>query len=144
MNCGEGRLARPSMGSWVTYGLGSENENLPAYVSLCPGGMPIKRAENWRSSFLPGRFQGTYLDSSIQQVEDMIENLRNTQVRDARQAKQLDFLRQVNEQHLREQQHHQIITLRMEEQVAVSNRKIKIFNISPNEPNWKSVRLFCY
>ena len=105
MNCGEGRLPRPSMGSWVTYGLGSENENLPAYVSLCPGGMPIKRSENWRSAFLPGKFQGTYLDTSIQEVNQMIENLRNSQARDSRQAAQLELLRQLNEDHLRSHQH---------------------------------------
>ena len=105
MNCGDGRLARPSMGSWVTYGLGSENENLPAYVSMCPGGMPIKRAENWRSSFLPGRFQGTYLDSSIEDVDRMIENLRNPSARDSRQASQLEFLRKLNERHLAERAH---------------------------------------
>ncbi len=99
MNCGDGRLSRPSMGSWISYGLGSENENLPAYVSLCPGGMPIKRAENWRSSFLPGNFQGTYLDSSIEDVDRMIENLRNPGARDSRQARQLEFLRQVNDRH---------------------------------------------
>ncbi len=100
MNCGDGRLPRPSMGSWISYGLGSENENLPAYVSLCPGGMPIKRAENWRSAFLPGNFQGTYLDSSIEQVDKMIENLRNPGARGSRQARQLDFLRKLNERHL--------------------------------------------
>jgi hypothetical protein len=105
MNCGEGRLVRPSMGSWICYGLGSENENLPAYISLCPGGMPIKRSENWRSSFLPGRFQGTYLDSSIQQVDQMLENLHNTNVSDARQAKQLEFLQRINQEHLRSHQH---------------------------------------
>jgi hypothetical protein len=105
MNCGEGRLPRPSMGSWVTYGLGSENENLPAYVSLCPGGMPIKRSENWRSAFLPGKFQGTYLDTSIQEVNQMIENLRNSRARDSRQAAQLELLRQLNEDHLRCHQH---------------------------------------
>jgi hypothetical protein len=105
MNCGEGRLARPSMGSWVTYGLGSENENLPAFVSLCPGGMPIKRAENWRSSFLPGNYQGTYLDSSIEQVDRMIENLRNPSVRDARQEKQMELLRTLNAKHLATRQH---------------------------------------
>lgn len=99
MNCGDGRLARPSMGSWITYGLGSENENLPAYVSLCPGGMPIKRSENWRSAFLPGRYQGTYLDTSIQEIDRMIENLRNPQARGPRQARGLEFLRQLNERH---------------------------------------------
>ena len=100
MNCGDGRLARPSMGSWVTYGLGSENENLPAYVSMCPGGMPVKRAENWRASFLPGRFQGTYLDSSIEDLNRMIENLRNPSARENRQSRELDFLRKLNENHL--------------------------------------------
>jgi hypothetical protein len=105
MNCGEGRLPRPSMGSWITYGLGSENENLPAYVAMCPGGMPIKRAENWRSSFLPGSFQGTYLDSSIADIEKMIENLRNPAARDSRQAKQLEFLRTLNDRHLAERDH---------------------------------------
>ena len=79
--------------------------NLPAYVSLCPGGMPIKRAENWRSSFLPGNFQGTYLDSSIEDVDKMIENLRNPAARDSRQARQLDFLRKVNERHIASRGH---------------------------------------
>ncbi|MEO5914704.1 MAG: DUF1501 domain-containing protein [Luteolibacter sp.] len=105
MNCGDGRLARPSMGSWVTYGLGSENENLPAYISMCPGGMPIKRAENWRASFLPGRFQGTYLDSSIEEVDRMIENLRNPVARNSRQGRELDFLRELNERHAAERGH---------------------------------------
>src|SRR5262249_19674211 len=58
MNCGDGRLPRPSMGSWVTYGLGSENENLPGFLALCPGGYPIVATQNWRSSFLPGAYQG--------------------------------------------------------------------------------------
>lgn len=105
MNCGEDRLARPSIGSWVTYGLGSENENLPAYVSMCPGGMPIKRSENWRSSFLPGRFQGTYLDSSITEIDKMIENLTNPSTRHTRQAKQLDLLRTINQRHLAANSH---------------------------------------
>jgi Protein of unknown function (DUF1501) len=100
MNCGEGRLARPSMGSWVNYGLGSANDNLPAFVSLCPGGMPIKRTENWRSSFLPGNFQGTYIDSSIERIDRLIENLRHPSARGSRQAGQLELLRTLNEAHL--------------------------------------------
>jgi arylsulfatase A-like enzyme len=67
--------------------------------------MPIKRSENWRSAFLPGKFQGTYLDTSIQEVNQMIENLRNSQARDSRQAAQLELLRQLNEDHLRSHQH---------------------------------------
>ena len=105
MNCGDGRLSRPSMGSWISYGLGSDNDNLPAYVAMCPGGMPIKRAENWRAAFLPGNFQGTYLDTSIQDVERMIENLRNPAARAPRQAKQIAILEELNRRHLAERQH---------------------------------------
>jgi len=99
MNCGDGRQARPSMGSWVSYGLGSGNEDLPSYISMCPGGMPIKRGENWRSSFLPGRFQGTYLDTSIQDLDRMIENLKNPDDRERRQAREMELLRDLNAAH---------------------------------------------
>ena len=57
MNCGDSRLPRPSMGSWITYGLGSENQNLPGFIVLCPGGYPIVTTQNWRSAFLPERFK---------------------------------------------------------------------------------------
>src|SRR5262249_22050890 len=62
MNCGEARLVRPSLGSWVTYGLGSENQNLPGFIAMCPGGYPIQESQNWQSAFLPGAYQGTYID----------------------------------------------------------------------------------
>ena len=62
MNCGDGRLVRPSMGSWITYGLGTENQNLPGFVVLCPNGYPITETQNWRSAFLPGIYQGTYVN----------------------------------------------------------------------------------
>ena len=58
MNCGEARLPRPSMGSWLTYGLGSENQNLPGFVAMCPGGLPIQGAQNWQSAFLPRHSSG--------------------------------------------------------------------------------------
>ncbi|MEY4271161.1 MAG: hypothetical protein RL250_27, partial [Verrucomicrobiota bacterium] len=54
MNCGEARQVRPSFGSWVTYGLGTENENLPGFMTLCPGGYPIQETQNWQCGFLPG------------------------------------------------------------------------------------------
>ncbi|MBT5018416.1 MAG: DUF1501 domain-containing protein, partial [Planctomicrobium sp.] len=49
MNCGDSIQARPSVGSWVTYGLGSENQNLPGFIAMCPGGLPIKDNENWQA-----------------------------------------------------------------------------------------------
>ena len=51
------------MGAWVLYGLGTENQNLPGFIAMCPGGFPIKDIENWQSAFLPGAYQGTYIDS---------------------------------------------------------------------------------
>ena len=59
MNCGDGRMPRPSVGSWITYGLGSENQNLPGFIVMCPAGLPVTGALNWRSAFLPGAYQGT-------------------------------------------------------------------------------------
>ena len=59
MNCGDSRQVRPSMGSWVTYGLGTENQNLPGFIAMCPGGYPITETQNWQAAFLPGIYQGT-------------------------------------------------------------------------------------
>ena len=59
MNSGDQRLVRPSLGSWLNWGMGSENRNLPGFVALCPGGLPVGGANNWRSAFLPGVYQGT-------------------------------------------------------------------------------------
>jgi len=67
--------------------------------------MPIKRSENWRSSFLPGAFQGTYVDSSIERLDEMIQNLRNPAARDTRQAKQLSLLQKLNARHLEASNH---------------------------------------
>ena len=82
MNCGDAVRSRPSVGSWVTYGLGTENQNLPGFIAMCPGGYPIKDAENWQSAFLPGAYQGTYIDSQHTTIDKLIANIRN--VRDSR------------------------------------------------------------
>lgn len=99
MNCGDQRLARPSLGSWLTYGLGTENQNLPGFVVLCPGGYPIKGAENWMSAFLPGVYQGTYLDPQHTDIEKLIENIRNKSLPREEQRRQLDLLAMLNRQH---------------------------------------------
>ena len=100
MNCGDGRLPRPSFGSWVTYGLGSENKNLPGFVVMCPGGYPIVTTQNWRSSFLPGVFQGTYLDTKNSDPEKLVAFIRNSEMPIARQRKQLDLVQLLNDQNL--------------------------------------------
>ncbi len=100
MNCGDGRLPRPSFGSWVTYGLGSENRNLPGFVVMCPGGYPIVTTQNWRSGFLPGVYQGTYLNSKHSDVEKLVAFIRNPEMPAARQREQLDLVKMLNEEHL--------------------------------------------
>jgi hypothetical protein len=101
MNCGEARLVRPSFGSWVTYGLGSENQNMPGFISMCPGGYPIQESQNWQSGFLPGVLQGTYIDTKHTEVEKLIENIRNSHVSLKEQRAQLDLLQQLNADHER-------------------------------------------
>ncbi len=101
MNCGDSIQARPSLGAWLTYGLGSENRNLPGFIAMCPGGLPIKGTENWQSAFLPGAYQGTYVDSKHETVDRLIENIRSPHADSRAQLRQLDLLRQVNEAHRR-------------------------------------------
>ncbi|MDP6469149.1 MAG: DUF1501 domain-containing protein [Pirellulaceae bacterium] len=100
MNCGDGRLSRPSFGSWVTYGLGSENQNMPGFIAMCPGGYPIVATRNWRSAFLPGVYQGTYLDTKQTDVAKLITNIRNDVLSSTEQRRQLEFVQQLNRQHL--------------------------------------------
>ena len=98
MNTGDERLSRPSYGAWLTYGLGSENQNLPGFVALCPG-LPVADYSNWRSSFLPGIYQGTYLDTRKTKAEELIRNVRNTSLSLAEQRRQLDLLAKLNRRH---------------------------------------------
>ncbi|HYG76463.1 MAG TPA: DUF1501 domain-containing protein [Planctomycetota bacterium] len=102
MNCGDAVMSRPSVGSWVTYGLGTENQNLPGFIALCPGGYPIKESDNWQSGFLPGVFQGTYIDPKHTDIQKLIENIRSGTTSLEAQRKQLDLLKEINGEHLQE------------------------------------------
>ncbi len=102
MNCGDARQIRPSLGSWVTYGLGSENQNLPGFISMCPGGYPIQESQNWQSGFLPGVYQGTYINSEKTKIEELIENIKNNYTSLPEQRQQLDLLQKLNERHLQQ------------------------------------------
>ncbi len=101
MNCGDSVQARPSFGAWTLYGLGTENQNLPGFVAMCPGGMPIKDSENWQAGFLPGAFQGTFVDPQNREVQKLIENIRSPHASAAIQRRQLDLLRTLNAEHQR-------------------------------------------
>ncbi len=99
MNCGDSVQPRPSVGAWVMYGLGSENRNLPGFVAMCPSGYPLKGTENWQSGFLPGAFQGTFVDPSHRQIERLIENIHSPYAPRDTQRRQLDLLSELNREH---------------------------------------------
>ena len=94
MNTGEQSFSRPSLGSWLLYGLGSENQNLPGFVVLSPA-QPAQGAPLWGSSFLPASNQGTLLVD----LNNPIANLGNSQFSSKTQRAQLDALKMINEQH---------------------------------------------
>lgn len=99
MNCGDSVQPRPSVGAWVMYGLGSENENLPGFIAMCPNGLPVKDTENWQSGFLPGAYQGTYIDSQRKEIDKLIENINSPHATASTQRQQLDLLRMLNTEH---------------------------------------------
>lgn len=104
MNCGDGRQIRPSLGSWLCYGLGSENQNLPAFVAMCPHGYPIQETQNWQCGFLPGIYEGSYVDTQHTQIEQLIEHIRNDRIALPEQREQLNLLERLNARHAQERQ----------------------------------------
>ncbi len=99
MNTGSMRIAKPSMGSWLVYGLGTENQNLPGFIALRGGGLPPGGAANYQAAFLPGVYQGASINTQAPSVPQMIQNIRNTYVSPREQRRQLDFVHQLNELH---------------------------------------------
>jgi len=100
LHTGSDQFVRPSMGSWVIYGLGTENQNLPAFVTICPtlahGGV-----NNWGSAFLPARCQGTPIgNASLAAAKATVKHIRNSRISPAVQQRQLEFIRQMNQDHL--------------------------------------------
>jgi len=100
MNTGDQRLVRPSFGSWLTWGMGSENQNLPGFISLCPSGMPVGGAGNWRSAFLPGVYQGTLVDTSKTDPKQLIDHINNDRLTVQEQQAQFELLQTLNARHL--------------------------------------------
>jgi hypothetical protein len=98
MNTGSRQLVKPCLGSWSVYGLGTENQNMPGFISLhSGGGLPAGGTQNWGSAFLPGVYQGTSINTAQQTVDQMIENIRNPYVTDKEQRRELDLVHQLNE-----------------------------------------------
>jgi hypothetical protein len=100
MNTGAARVVRPSMGSWVLYGLGTENQNLPGFISMCPGGYPIQESQNWQAGFLPGVLAGTYVDPVQTDMDKIVENIRDHYTLAQDQRDQLNLLEKLNALHM--------------------------------------------
>ncbi|MBI3878157.1 MAG: DUF1501 domain-containing protein [Verrucomicrobia bacterium] len=99
MNTGSLRIAKPSLGAWLLYGLGTENQNMPGFISLRPGNAPPGGSANWQAAFLPGTFQGSSVNTKVPSVEQMIENIRNNYLNQPEQRRQLDLVHQLNALH---------------------------------------------
>lgn len=113
MNTGDQRLVRPSFGSWLNYGMGTENQNLPGFIALCPGGLPVGGAGNWRSAFLPGIFQGTHVDTSKSNPRELIDHVHNGRLSQADQLEQFHFLQRANARHLDQRPHEAMLEARI-------------------------------
>ncbi len=101
MNSGNMQPIRPSLGSWLTYGLGTENQSLPGFVVLCPG-KPVVGPQLWGNSFLPAVYQGTHVNNKSTDPKALIRYLKNGRLSPPEQRRQLDLLREMNELHLAE------------------------------------------
>jgi len=98
LNCGHVLPGHPSMGSWLTYGLGTLNQNLPGFVVLCPG-VPVIGPQLWTSAYLPSIHQGVYLPNNESEPEKLIQHLRNKNLSAEEQRRQLDLLGKLNRMH---------------------------------------------
>ncbi len=101
IHTGSDQFVRPSMGSWITYGLGTENQNLPAFITICPtlahGGV-----NNWGTAFLPAYCQGTPIgNASIAAAQARVKHIRNDRIDPQLQRRQLDLIASMNHDHLK-------------------------------------------
>ena len=101
MNCGDISRTLPCAGAWTLYGLGTENQSLPGFIVMCPAGLPTAQGSNWRNAFLPGVYQGTYIDSQHRSADELVANIRNDALLPGQQRRQLDFIQRINAMHAR-------------------------------------------
>ncbi len=99
LHTGSDTFVRPSMGSWILYGLGAENDSLPGFITICPtlghGGV-----NNWSSAFLPGVYQGTPIgNASVPATDARIEHLDPHERDPARQREWIDLVQRLNREH---------------------------------------------
>lgn len=113
MTSGETQPTRPSMGSWLVYGLGTENMNLPGFVVLCPG-KPVVGPQLWSSSFLPGVFQGAHVNNSNLDPKQIIQNISNNSLGVKSQREFMDYLGAMNRFHADQRGHENHLETRIQ------------------------------
>jgi hypothetical protein len=137
MNTGEQAFSRPSLGSWLTYGLGSENQNLPGFVVISPA-QPAQGAPLWSSSFLPAAYQGTL----VSDLKNPISNLGNPLLSRDRQREQLDTLKELNELHRATREEDSRLSARIESfelAFRMQARAPEAFDIDGESPETKKL-----
>lgn len=105
MNVGHLQPTRPSMGSWLVYGLGTENQNLPGFVSMSPRAQPRNKLANWGNAFLPGAYTGTYVNIHEMKPDHILQDLKNNWLPKIEQRQQIDLLTRLNQLDLQRQRH---------------------------------------
>ena len=136
MNSGNIQPIRPCLGSWASYGLGTGNQNLPSFVSLCPG-LPVVGPQLWSNSFLPGEFQATAIDTNDMTVDKLIANLKHPSIGRTEQRKQLDLLQRLNRIHMAKRQDDPVLETQikaMELAFEMQREASEVFDIS-REPD---------
>jgi hypothetical protein len=105
LHTGSDNFVRPSIGSWVSYGLGTENSNLPAFVTICPT-LAFGGINNWSSAFLPATYQGTALgDASVPSERARVKYISNSRLSPQQQKLQLELLHRINRKHMESSGH---------------------------------------
>jgi len=107
MNLGHLQPSRPSMGAWLGYGLGTENEDLPSFVAMSPFAQPRGKLANWGNAFLPGAYAGTYVNLAQMKPDQILRDLRNQWLPKDEQRRQADLLTRLNQLDLERQQNDQ-------------------------------------
>jgi uncharacterized protein DUF1501 len=132
MHSGVQQPVRPSLGSWVSYGLGNENENLPSFVVLAPR-HPVVGPQLWSSSFLPGSYQGMAVDTNDMRLDKLVANLHHPSLDRKEQRRQLDLLDALNRIHLEQRTEDSALESQirtMEQAFAMQSVAAEAFDIS--------------
>ena len=99
-NIGSLQANRPSMGSWLTYGLGAVTDELPGFVAMSPIAQPRGKIANWGNSFLPGAYAGSYVNLQQMKPDAILRDLKNRSLSKQEQRRQADLLGKLNRIHL--------------------------------------------